>query len=142
MKTNIILLFSSLFLQGYLASSFVIDSRVAPMKEETSPLTNRQNLAGSSCGPNCKKFSIEQYDETVTPQTSSSLRLSGGSSNDVENSRSSSKLVREMIAEFVGTFIIVQLGCGTVCSAVFKSAQVGLWQIAAVWSIAVTLAIR
>jgi len=46
-----------------------------------------------------------------------------------------------MIAEFFGTFIIVQLGCGTVCSAIFKSAQVGLWQIAAVWSIAVTLAI-
>jgi len=37
--------------------------------------------------------------------------------------------------------MIVQIGCGTVCAAVFKGAQVGLWQIAAVWSIAVTLAI-
>ncbi len=109
------------------------------MKEETSPLTKRQNLA--SCGPNCRKFSIEQYDETATSLVSS-LRLSGGASDGVQNSNSSPKLVREMIAEFIGTFIIVQIGCGTVCSAVFKSAQVGLWQIAAVWSIAVTLAIR
>lgn len=62
------------------------------------------------------------------------------SRNSVE-SISSSGSFREFTAEFAGTFIIVQLGCGTVCSAIFQSAQVGLWQIAAVWSIAVTLAI-
>ena len=50
-------------------------------------------------------------------------------------------LLRELIAEFIGTFIIVQIGCGTVCAAIFKTAQVGLWQIAAAWAIAVTLGI-
>lgn len=50
-------------------------------------------------------------------------------------------LAQEMIAEFIGTFIIVQIGCGTVCAAIYKAAQVGLWQIAAVWAIAVTVAI-
>ena len=67
------------------------------------------------------------------------LQLSGGANG--ENAPSKPTLAREMIAEFIGTFMIVQIGCGTVCAAIFKSAQVGLWQIAVVWSIAVTLAI-
>jgi len=78
----------------------------------------------------------------VAPRASPSLtplHLSGGSNNDVLPPKPS--LSRELIAEFIGTFMIVQIGCGTVCAAVFKGAQVGLWQIAAVWSIAVTLAI-
>ena len=69
----------------------------------------------------------------------SPLHLSGGDNVDTKSQKTS--LSRELIAEFIGTFMIVQIGCGTVCAAVFNSAQVGLWQIAAVWSIAVTLAI-
>jgi glycerol uptake facilitator protein len=103
--------------------------------KEMSGISNRPN-----CGPNCAKFSIKQYEDSseISP-----LQLSGGASNGADNSNGNRKpvIIREMIAEFVGTFIIVQIGCGTVCSAIFKSAQIGLWQIAAVWSIAVTLAI-
>ena len=51
------------------------------------------------------------------------------------------KLLREMLAEAIGTGIIVHLGCGTVCAAIYRSAQVGLFQIAAIWAIAVSLAI-
>jgi len=40
-------------------------------------------------------------------------------------------IVKEMVAEAFGTAIIVHLGCGTVCAALYKSAQVGLFQIAA-----------
>eukprot|EP00558_Chaetoceros_sp_UNC1202_P011136 CAMPEP_0197250486 /NCGR_PEP_ID=MMETSP1429-20130617/53077_1 /TAXON_ID=49237 /ORGANISM="Chaetoceros sp., Strain UNC1202" /LENGTH=277 /DNA_ID=CAMNT_0042712329 /DNA_START=129 /DNA_END=962 /DNA_ORIENTATION=+ len=69
-----------------------------------------------------------------------SVQLSGGS-KDYESPASKPTLLREMIAEFIGTFLIVQIGCGTVCAATFKAAQVGVWQIAAVWSIAVTVAI-
>lgn len=86
--------------------------------------------------------------ETKSYSTSSSsskvpLQLSGGGANGDVTSPSKPKpfLLREMIAEFIGTFLIVQIGCGTVCAAVFQSAQVGLWQIAVAWSIAVTLAI-
>eukprot|EP00587_Corethron_hystrix_P008088 CAMPEP_0113320656 /NCGR_PEP_ID=MMETSP0010_2-20120614/14400_1 /TAXON_ID=216773 ORGANISM="Corethron hystrix, Strain 308" /NCGR_SAMPLE_ID=MMETSP0010_2 /ASSEMBLY_ACC=CAM_ASM_000155 /LENGTH=330 /DNA_ID=CAMNT_0000178527 /DNA_START=72 /DNA_END=1061 /DNA_ORIENTATION=- /assembly_acc=CAM_ASM_000155 len=50
-------------------------------------------------------------------------------------------LLRELLAETLGTFLIVHLGCGTVCSAIFTASQTGLWQIAAVWSLAVTVAI-
>lgn len=46
-----------------------------------------------------------------------------------------------MCAEAVGTFIIVQLGTGAVMSAIFDNALVGLFQIASVWIIAVTLAV-
>lgn len=86
---------------------------------------------------------MRQRCQHSLPKTSSgtstiALRQSGG---DVSSNDTKKKLLREMIAEFVGTFLIVQLGCGVVCAAIFESAQAGLWQIAAVWSIAVTLAI-
>jgi len=68
--------------------------------------------------------------------------LSGGSASEEKAKTVWSKpLLREMFAELIGTFLLVQIGCGTVCSAIYLSAQVGLWQIAVVWSIAVTLAI-
>ncbi|MDR1577216.1 MAG: MIP family channel protein [Deltaproteobacteria bacterium] len=48
---------------------------------------------------------------------------------------------REFLGEFGGTFLLVFLGVGTVQSAVFTGAQMGIWQVAAVWGIAVALAI-
>lgn len=50
-------------------------------------------------------------------------------------------LMKELLAEFIGTFIIVQLGTGSVMSDIFDGAFSGLFQIASVWIIAVTLAI-
>jgi len=50
-------------------------------------------------------------------------------------------LLREMAAEFVGTFLIVFFGTGAVMSAVYTKALVGLFQTAAVWIIGVTMAI-
>jgi glycerol uptake facilitator protein len=55
--------------------------------------------------------------------------------------RQRSGFARELLAECFGTFIIVQLGTGVVMSEIFAGAVVGLFQIAAVWIIAVTLAI-
>jgi len=48
---------------------------------------------------------------------------------------------RELVAEALGTFIIVQLGTGSVMSAIFTNALTGLFQIASIWIIAVTMAI-
>jgi glycerol uptake facilitator protein len=45
------------------------------------------------------------------------------------------------IAEFLGVFILVFLGCGVVHAATLTDAQTGLWQVAVVWGIAVTLAV-
>lgn len=50
-------------------------------------------------------------------------------------------LTARCLAEAVGTFLLVFFGCGSVHSAVLTNAQHGLWQVAVVWGIAVTLAI-
>lgn len=45
------------------------------------------------------------------------------------------------VAEALGTFILVFIGCGAVHSAILTGAQSGLWQVAIVWGLGVTLAI-
>src|SRR6266446_1849478 len=45
------------------------------------------------------------------------------------------------IAEVLGTFILIFLGCGAVHSAVLTGSLNGLWQVGVVWGAAVTLAI-
>ena len=48
---------------------------------------------------------------------------------------------RAVVAEFLGTFILIFFGCGAVHAAVITGAQSGLWQVAIVWGIAIMLAI-
>ncbi|HKQ40268.1 MAG TPA: MIP/aquaporin family protein [Verrucomicrobiae bacterium] len=43
--------------------------------------------------------------------------------------------------EFVGTFLLVFFGCGSVCAAVTTGAQVGVFQIAIVWGLGIATAI-
>jgi glycerol uptake facilitator protein len=45
------------------------------------------------------------------------------------------------IGELLGTFILVFFGCGVVASATLFSAHTGLFQVAGIWGIGVTLAI-
>ena len=51
------------------------------------------------------------------------------------------KLRNALTGEFLGTFVMVFFGTGVVHAAVISGAQMGLWQVAVVWSIAVTLGI-
>lgn len=51
------------------------------------------------------------------------------------------QLGRPLIAEAIGTYMMVLFGTGVVASAVIAGAQVGLWQVAVVWGFGVTLAI-
>jgi glycerol uptake facilitator protein len=46
-----------------------------------------------------------------------------------------------VIGEFVGTFILVFFGCGSVCAAVMTGAQVGVFQVAIVWGLGIATAI-
>ncbi|MDE0835597.1 MAG: MIP family channel protein [Akkermansiaceae bacterium] len=46
-----------------------------------------------------------------------------------------------IIGEFIGTFILVFFGCGSVASAVTTGALVGVFQVAIVWGIGITTAI-
>ena len=50
-------------------------------------------------------------------------------------------ILRKALAEFLGTFLLVLLGCGVVHAAVLSGAQSGLWQVAIVWGVAIMLAI-
>src|SRR5262245_55422406 len=52
-----------------------------------------------------------------------------------------SSLLRTLLAEGLGTFILVLFGCGAVHSAVLTGAQSGLWQVAIVWGLGVALAV-
>ncbi len=47
----------------------------------------------------------------------------------------------DFLGEFIGTFILVFFGCGSVAVTVLFSAHTGLFQIAMVWGIGVSLAI-
>jgi glycerol uptake facilitator protein len=49
-------------------------------------------------------------------------------------------LTRTLLAEALGTFILVLFGCGAVHAAVLTGAQSGLWQVAIVWGLGVALA--
>ncbi len=55
--------------------------------------------------------------------------------------RDSAPLSRKCAAETVGTFILVFFGAGAVHAAVLTGAQQGLWQVAVVWGVAISLAI-
>ena len=46
-----------------------------------------------------------------------------------------------MVGEFVGTFLLVFFGCGSVCAAVTTGAQVGIFQVAIVWGLGIATAI-
>ena len=50
-------------------------------------------------------------------------------------------LIRKCFGEFLGTYLLVLLGCGVVHSAVLTGSQSGLWQVAIVWGVAIMLAI-
>ena len=45
------------------------------------------------------------------------------------------------VGEFLGTFILVFFGCGSVASAVLTGAQVGVFQVAIVWGLGIATAI-
>ena len=49
--------------------------------------------------------------------------------------------MHDFVGELVGTFILVFFGCSAVAVAVLFSSHVGLFQVAIVWGLAVTLAI-
>ncbi len=58
-----------------------------------------------------------------------------------QNSVKTVSISKAMLAEIIGTFLLVFFGCGVVHAAVLTEAQIGLWQVAVVWGIGIMLAI-
>lgn len=52
-----------------------------------------------------------------------------------------SRNLRDFTGEFIGTFILVFFGCGSVMVTVLFAAHAGLFQVATIWGIGVALAI-
>jgi glycerol uptake facilitator protein len=52
-----------------------------------------------------------------------------------------STAIRAYLAELIGTFLLVFFGVGVVHAAVLTGAQVGVWHVAVVWAVGVSLAI-
>jgi glycerol uptake facilitator protein len=52
-----------------------------------------------------------------------------------------SSLRYECMAEFIGTYILVFFGVGSVHTAVLLGGQQGIWQVGVVWAVAISLAI-
>ena len=50
-------------------------------------------------------------------------------------------LLHDFVGEFVGTFLLVFFGCGSVAVTVLYAAHMGLFQVAMVWGLDVTMAI-
>lgn len=50
-------------------------------------------------------------------------------------------IITAMIGEYFGTFVLVFFGVGSVQAAVATGAQAGLWQVAVVWAVGVSLGI-
>ncbi|KAL3945607.1 MAG: hypothetical protein SGBAC_000347 [Bacillariaceae sp.] len=72
--------------------------------------------------------------------TEKTRQLSVRGGDEDEPSKSGKKLIREMVAEMIGTFIIVQIGTASVMSGIYTD-SLDLFSIASTWIIAVTLAI-
>ncbi len=65
----------------------------------------------------------------------------GQMAEDKDKAEDVPKLIPACAGEFIGTFILVFFGVGAVNAAVVTGAQTGLWQVAVVWAIGVSLAI-
>ena len=48
---------------------------------------------------------------------------------------------RRFVGELIGTYLMVMIGTSSVAAAAITGAQVGLWQVAVVWTLGVSLAI-
>ncbi|KAL7747361.1 hypothetical protein RI367_007264 [Sorochytrium milnesiophthora] len=85
--------------------------------------------------------------EHALPSSSSSVMEIGSGDLDTSACRNTLQRrdfrsrTRPYIAEFFGTFLMVLIGVGSVCSAVLTGALMGLWQVAVVWGFGVAISI-
>jgi glycerol uptake facilitator protein len=64
-----------------------------------------------------------------------------GDGPEPEATESKPNLLSAMAGEYFGTFVLVFFGVGSVNAAVATGAQAGLWQVAVVWAVGVSLGI-
>ena len=163
-NTNTVLLLLTL-LSNNTNAAFTASSSSHQKKQNAAVRPNENANKSSPSSPRSRQFKPPHNNKHARPsllsvlddaeessmsiaETTAQLRAGNSPSHSSSSSKEANKHTtciaipwREMLAEAIGTGIIVHLGCGTVCSALYKSAHTGLFQIAAVWGLAVTLAI-
>ena len=75
----------------------------------------------------------------MTLKTQNQTKTTGGT-RDLA-SRRMGEMRRRFIGETVGTYLMVMIGTSSVAAAAITGAQIGLWQVAVVWTLGVSLAI-
>lgn len=122
-KKAIIFVLSCFFLS--LASGYT------PLSTLPSSLRGKSSKGAISLSPNqaAEKFAVSLH-----------AGAQGATDNKTEESCKKAT-IKELLGEFIGTFIIVQIGTGSVMSDIFCASTSGLFQIAAIWAFAVTIAI-
>ena len=88
-----------------------------------------------------KKEEEAMPNQLLESQPLSDPKFLAPETKDTVSHASTNALSRAMLGEFVGTFVLVFFGVGVVNAAVVTGAQVGLWQVAVVWAIGVSLGI-
>mmetsp|Transcript_733 Transcript_733/g.857 ORF Transcript_733/g.857 Transcript_733/m.857 type:complete len:292 (+) Transcript_733:207-1082(+) len=61
--------------------------------------------------------------------------------NDDDQQQQPISLFRQMVAECIGTCILVQVGGASLCAATYMGVFDGLWQVAILWGLGLTIAI-
>lgn len=67
--------------------------------------------------------------------------IDGFSTEELRRGEARQPLLPALAAEYLGTFVLVFFGVGAVNAAVATGAQQGLWQVAVVWAVGVSLGI-
>ena len=80
--------------------------------------------------------------DSLTPTLNDTLHGHEPAEKDHVSPQGNGRVVLpECVAEFIGTYILVFFGTGSVHVAVLTAGHTGLWQVAIVWGIAISLAI-
>jgi glycerol uptake facilitator protein len=79
--------------------------------------------------------------EIASPAQDERLRVALKTCAPIRPSIGPRRLPAWMVGEFIGTFLLVFFGCGSVCAAVTTGAQVGVFQVAIVWGLGIATAI-
>lgn len=120
-------------------SSLVLSDALTSLKPPVKNLANARHPkpASTTLVKRSASTKLGDYVDEINKK-SVYLNIRGGGDAPASSSKA---LLREMLAEAIGTFLIVFIGTGSVMSAIFTDSLVGLFQIASVWIIAVTIAI-
>ena len=77
-------------------------------------------------------------DKTEVPAGADAKTSEKGTDNSANQP---TDILSAMVGEYFGTFVLVFFGVGSVQAAVATGAQAGLWQVAVVWAVGVSLGI-